>query len=130
MDMTTSLMPSTSGRADPQLQRALLGEAIDTAALAVFVFEDDENYVAVNNAACELSGYTREELLDLPLRRLAADPEQTVQNLVRVASGERTAGSARMRRKDGTVIDVEYRASRATIAGMPFLVAVYWRVDA
>jgi PAS domain S-box-containing protein len=128
--MTTSLMPASHRRAEPELQRALLGEAIDTAALAVFVFEDDENYVAVNNAACELSGYTREELLDLPLRRLAADPEQTVQNLVRVASGERTAGSARMRRKDGTVIDVEYRASRAKIAGMPFLVAVYWRVDA
>jgi PAS domain S-box-containing protein len=119
-------MPSSSGRADPQLQRALLGEALDTAALAVFVFEDDEHYVAVNDAACELSGYTREELLDLPLRGLAADPEQTLENLEQVASGERTAGSARMQRKDGTVVDVEYRAARATIAGMPFLVAVYW----
>jgi PAS domain S-box-containing protein len=118
-----------SGRADPQLQRALLGEALDTAALAIFVFEDDEHYVAVNAAACELSGYTRAELLDIPLRRLAADPEQTLQNLQRVASGLRTAGSARMRRKDGTVIDVHYRASRATIAGMPFLVAVYWREE-
>jgi PAS domain S-box-containing protein len=116
-----------SGRADPQLQRSLLGEALDTAALAIFVFEDDEHYVAVNDAACELSGYTREELLDLPLRSLADDPEQTLQNLRRVAAGTRTAGSARMRRKDGTVIDVEYRAARATIAGMPFLVAVYWR---
>lgn len=122
-------MAAPSGKADPQLQRALLGEAVDTASLAVFVFEDDENYVAVNEAACELSGYTREELLELPLRRLAADPEQTLRNLQRVASGQRTAGSARMRRKDGTVIDVEYRASRATIARMPFLVAVYWRAD-
>jgi PAS domain S-box-containing protein len=122
-------MPS-SGRADRQLQRSLLGEALDTAALAVFVFEDDEHYVAVNDAACELSGYTRQELLELPLRELAADPDQTLQNLKRVASGKRTAGSARMRRKDGTVIDVEYRAARATIAGMPFLVAVYWRAAA
>jgi hypothetical protein len=32
-----------------------------------------------------------------------------------------------MRRKNGTLVDVEYRAARATIAGMPFLVAVYWR---
>lgn len=117
----------SAGRADPQLQRALLGEAVDTAALAVFVFEDDEHYVAVNDAACELSGYTREELLELPVRGLAADPEQTLQNLKRVASGRRTHGSARMRRKDGTVIEVEYRAARATIAGMPFLVATYWR---
>jgi PAS domain S-box-containing protein len=123
-------MPASSGRADPQLQRALLGEAVDTAAFAVFVFEDDENYVAVNDAACLLSGYAREELLDLPLRRLAADPEQTLRNLERVASGERTAGATQMRRKDGTVIDVRYRASRATIAGMPFLVAFYWPAEA
>jgi hypothetical protein len=38
-------------RADLQLQRSLLGEAIDTAGVAVFVFEDDEHYVAVNDAA-------------------------------------------------------------------------------
>jgi PAS domain S-box-containing protein len=115
-----------AGRADPQLQRVLLGEALDAAGLAVFVFEDDENYVAVNDAACRLSGYTREELLDLPVRRLAADPDRTLRNLKRVASGERTNGTARMLRKDGTVIEVGYRASRTTIAGMPFLVAVYW----
>jgi PAS domain S-box-containing protein len=118
------------GKADPQLQRALLGEALDTASLAVFVFEDDEHYVAVNDAACALSGYTREELLELPLRALAAEPERTLQNLERVASGRRDSGRALMRRKDGTVIEVEYRAARATIAGMPFLVAVYWRPDA
>ena len=120
---------SRSGRADRHLQRALLGEALDTAALAVFVFEDDENYVAVNDAACELSGYTREELLELPLRDLAADPKQTLSNLKQVASGRRTGGRAGMRRKDGTVVEVEYRAARATIAGMPFLVALYWRAE-
>jgi PAS domain S-box-containing protein len=123
-------MAISAGRADPQLQRSLLGEAMDMAELAVFVFEDDEHYVAVNDAACELSGYTREELLDLPLRDLAADPEQALRNLKRVASGERTHGRTRMRRKDGTVIELEYRAARATIAGMPFLVALYWRPDA
>jgi PAS domain S-box-containing protein len=123
-------MAISAGRADTQLQRALLGEAVDTAALAVFVFEDAEHYVAVNDAACELSGYTREELLELPLRDLAADPEQTLRNLKRVASGERTHGRTGMRRKDGTVVDLEYRAAQATIAGMPFLVAIYWRADA
>jgi PAS domain S-box-containing protein len=122
-------MAASLGKADPNLQRALLGEAVDTASLAVFVFEDDENYVAVNDAACALSGYTREELLALPVRSLAAEPERTLRNLERVASGERQAGRALMRRKDGTVIEVEYRAGRATIAGMPFLVAVYWRPD-
>ena len=120
-------MAASTGKADPQLQRVLLGEALDTAALAVFVFEDDEHYVAVNGAACELSGYAREELLGLPVRELAADPEQTLRNLKQVAAGERKWGKAGMRRKDGTVVEVEYRAARATIAGVPFLIAVYWR---
>lgn len=120
----------TSGRADVQLQRALLGEALDTAGLAAFVFEDDEHYVAVNDAACDLSGYSRAELLELPLRALSAEPERTLRNLRKVADGTRESGRAKLRRKDGTVIDVSYRASRATIAGMPFLIAVYWRPDA
>jgi PAS domain S-box-containing protein len=120
-------MSASSGKADPELQRALLGEALDTAALAAFVFEDDEHYVAVNDAACELTGYTREELLGLPVRELAADHVQTLRNLKEVAAGKRKRGRAGMRRKDGTVVEVEYRAARATIAGMPFLIAVYWR---
>ena len=95
----------------------------------MFVFEDDEHYVAVNDAACELSGYTRVELLGLPVRELAADPEQTLRNLRQVAAGERKRGRAGMRRKGGSVVQVEYRAARATIASMPFLIAVYWRAD-
>ena len=118
-----------SGRANPQIQRALLGEALDTANLAAFVFEDHEHYVAVNDAACELSGYTREELLELPVRELAADPDRTIRNLEEVARGERTQGRTRMRCKDGSVVDVEYRAARATIAGVPFLIAIYWPAD-
>jgi PAS domain S-box-containing protein len=120
----------TNGRADVQLQRALLGEALDTAGLAAFVFEDDEHYVAVNDAACELSGYSRAELLELPVRELSAQPERTLRNLRKVADGTRESGRAKMRRRDGTVIDVGYRASRTTIAGMPFLIAVYWRTGA
>jgi PAS domain S-box-containing protein len=114
------------GRADVQLQRALLGEALDEAGFAAFVFEDDENYVAVNDAACKLTGYSREELLDLPVRDLSAQPRRTVRNLKRVSAGERENGTAKMRRKDGSVVDVHYRASRTTIAGMPFLIAFYW----
>lgn len=118
------------GRADVQLQRALLGEALDQAGFAAFVFEDDANYVAVNDAACRLTGYTREELLELPVHALSAQPERTIRNLKRVSSGEREGGTAKIRRKDGTVVDVRYRASRTTIAGMPFLIAFYWTTGA
>lgn len=109
-----------------QLQRALLGEALDEAGFAAFVFEDDEHYVAVNDAACALTGYTRAELLELPLRELSAQPERTLRNLQRVSAGTREGGKAKLRRKDGTVIEVRYRATRTSIAGVPFLIAFYW----
>ena len=114
---------SESGRAQAQLQRALLGEALDAAGFAAFVFEEDEHYVAVNEAACALTGYTREELLALPLRELSAQPERTLRNLQRVASGTRESGKAKLRRKDGSVIDVSYRATRTTIDALPTLPA-------
>jgi PAS domain-containing protein len=45
-------------------QLALLGDAIASAEeVAVFVWDDDRNYVAVNDYACALVGLTREELL-------------------------------------------------------------------
>ena len=48
----------------PFVQLALLGEAVSHASdVAVFVWDDDRTYVAVNEAACELVGLDREELL-------------------------------------------------------------------
>ena len=47
-------------------QLALLGEAAECLQdVAVFVWDDDRNYVAVNRAACALLGRTREQILHL-----------------------------------------------------------------
>lgn len=43
-------------------QLALLGEAVECLdEVAVFVWDEDRNYVAVNQAACRLVGKTRQE---------------------------------------------------------------------
>src|SRR5918996_961472 len=54
-----------SGVAEPLIQASLLGEAIDHGPVAVFVADDDLRYIAVNEFACSLLGYSREELLGL-----------------------------------------------------------------
>ena len=47
-------------------QLALLGEAAECVdGVAIFVWDDDRTYVAVNSAACELVGRTREEILGM-----------------------------------------------------------------
>ena len=51
------------GVSEPLIQTSLLGEAIENGPVAVFVADEHGRYVAVNRAACQLLGYTREELL-------------------------------------------------------------------
>src|SRR5256885_2793365 len=50
---------------EPLIQTSLLGEAIEHAPVAVFVADEDGQYVAVNQAACLLLGYDRSELLGM-----------------------------------------------------------------
>ena len=53
-------------------QLALLGEAAECLTdVAVFVWDEDRTYVAVNQQACTLIGKTREELLALKVGDLS-----------------------------------------------------------
>ena len=63
------------GRADLDLQRTLLGEAIDEAPVLVFVADDEGRYVAVNRQACETLGYSRRDLLGMTVPEVAVAPE-------------------------------------------------------
>jgi PAS domain S-box-containing protein len=108
------------------LQQTLLGEALDHAPWAIFVFDEDRNYVAVNEAACELTGYTRKELLDQDVLRLSARPEATGRRLREAAQGRRISGRGFIRRKDGTTVPVSYRVGLTRVASAHFLVSVCW----
>jgi PAS domain S-box-containing protein len=111
--------------AQPLVQSSLLGEAIDGAALAVFVADEDLKYVAVNRRACELLGYTREELLSLLVSDVARHPEAVGEFDDMVASGA-ASGTALLAHKDGTTVAAAYRASTTTVAGITFYVSVCW----
>jgi PAS domain S-box-containing protein len=47
------------------VQEALLGQVAASAGAALLVSDDTLRYVAANDAACELLGYPRDELLKL-----------------------------------------------------------------
>ena len=112
-----------SGVAEPLIQASLLGEAIDQGPVAVFVADDDLRYIAVNEFACSLLGYTREELLGVSAAEVVrgAAPEQADF----VGHGTRD-GQSHLLAKDGTEIPVAYRASETTVAGMRFYVVIAW----
>jgi PAS domain S-box-containing protein len=114
--------------AAPLVQIGLLGEAIEGAPVAVLVADEIGRYVAANKYACELFGYTREELVRRRITDVVSEPDIEAHYARFVASGyeERTVTA---RRKDGTEFRFRYRAGRTTVAGLPYFVSIGTEVD-
>jgi PAS domain S-box-containing protein len=111
--------------AEPLVQAGLLGEAIDRAPDAVLVADESMRYLAVNQAACRLLGYTREELLALRLTDVATYPGAS-EEYDELMSRRGKVGTAVLRRKDGTAIAACYRAHETKLAGMTVYVTILW----
>ncbi len=76
-------------------------------------------FLAVNNAAMELYGYTREEFLSMNIKEIR--PPEEVPHLVNMVSrlgmGVQHCGNWKHRRKDGSLMDVEISSHGVLFAG-------------
>jgi PAS domain S-box-containing protein len=86
------------------------------------VADEDGRYVAVNRFACELLGYTREELLGLGMHDLARGIGDC--GLAELVATRRWEGDGELARKDGTVVTVSWMARETRVAGMTLYVSV------
>ena len=116
-------MSRTSSVTDPLIQQTLLGEAVDGAPVAIFVIGDDRKYVAVNQTACRLLGYERDELLALGPEDIAPEAELEELSEELAATGE-LSGRTQLRTKSGEPIAVSYRTAATTAARMRFWISV------
>jgi PAS domain S-box-containing protein len=107
------------------VQSILLGDAVENGPVAIFVADDEMRYVAANTFACELLGYTREELLGLRITDIARYPEAPDEFDEMIVSGKRE-GSATLVRKNGSELTIRYRASETRIAGLEYYVSIAW----
>jgi PAS domain-containing protein len=113
--------------AEQLAQLALLGEAAECLEkVAMFVWDDDRNYVAANDAACALVGRTREELLGMKVGDMTADRAAPIFN--EVLHGGIHNGVLAIDRDDGPV-EIEWLTCRTRIAGLPYMVSVCWRKE-
>jgi PAS domain S-box-containing protein len=110
------------------LQQALLGEAIDfLEGVAVFVWNEERHYVAVNQEACRLVGLSREELIGMPVGELS--PDRATTDMQRVQAGRVTDGRSSFTRRDGEVVELEWTSIHTRVAGLPYMVSVCRRAD-
>ena len=112
-----------TGVSEPLIQASLLGEAIEHGPTAVFVADEQGKYVAVNQAACLMLGYTREELLDLRVTDVARYSSAPAEWSEMQQTGT-AIGTSTLTRKDGTSVEFSYVAGATIVAGMPVFVSV------
>jgi PAS domain S-box-containing protein len=97
--------------------REELATILRTANDAFFFGDTQGRLLDVNEATCALLGYAREELLALTVMDLA--PDQTPKEFSQTISRILTSGSARferrLRRKDGSFVEVEMTANKLPI---------------
>lgn len=113
--MTSSL----SGPVVGLVQRALLGEIADTMQLGLLAWDGDGTYLAANEAACRLTGYTRDELLALRVGALGG-------GVAAATPAQRHAGRATIVRADGGELEVEWVSVAARVATLPAMVSLFW----
>jgi PAS domain S-box-containing protein len=116
------------GAALPIIQAGLVGEALESGPVGVLVADDDARYVAVNRYACELLGYTREELLELGVPDVAAG-DRAVHDYQAFLAEPSWRSRYALRHKDGSVAEYEVIASETRLAGLQFYVSLFWPAD-
>ena len=96
-----------------EASRVRLQSLFDHALDAIVLADDQGRYIAVNPAACELTGYSRDELLGMgPADLAAADrqPAEVANQFDEFVHAGTDSGTFALRHVDGRVVETEYRA--------------------
>ena len=90
---------------------------------AVFISDEQARFTIVNAAACQLTGYTRAELLQrrIPDLHGPMDLDAYDRYHARIIAGEEMVSEARILRKDGTTVETEFNNRCIVIAGTTYM---------
>ena len=105
--------------------QTLLMEAIESANVAICVYDEHGRYVTVNDCACKILGYTRDELL---LHDVADFTEGGIDRNV-LMSNEHREGLRLVTRKDGSKVPCAFVVTPTRVGHLPYFVAVWWTLD-
>jgi two-component system cell cycle sensor histidine kinase/response regulator CckA len=86
---------------------------------AIMISDKNSKIIAANERACQLTGYSREELLNMGAWDLnrTVDPSELDSLCSQILNGEEVLGETQIYTKDGRKIDVEFGHRRISISG-------------
>ena len=116
---------SGTGRRQTDEEFALASFAVEHAAMAIFMLDEQARLVRVNREACRALGYTQDELLSLTLHDISAgfDMERWPDHWRDLQREGAVVLADVHRRKDGSLIDVEIHANLLRFQGRELDVA-------
>jgi PAS domain S-box-containing protein len=90
---------------------------------AIFITDVNKYFAYVNQAACALTGYTKEELLSMTIPDLHAPRDMKDFEIFfdGILGGKASISEADMTRKDGTKVPTEFSSTAVTISGKKFM---------
>ena len=110
---------------DRVVQGTLLGEAALTAEVAALLADEDGQYIAVNDEAVRLTGYTRSELTSGRMGFLGAD-EQSRAIFQHINRRKKLQGRKLIKRREGDVLACRYWAIPAKVTELPYFLLLLW----
>jgi PAS domain S-box-containing protein len=117
----------SAGSAQAIVHETLLGEAAASARTAIFLSDDTLRFVAVNDAACRLLGWSRLDLLQLHVDDVVDRGTAYLAGASRaVAEGRTRSGTTNVRRRDGSSLPVQFVSIPASVAGLPYVLTAVW----
>jgi PAS domain S-box-containing protein len=101
-------------------------QLFETVSDAIIVFDGKtRRFIDVNEKACHLYGYSREEFLELKHNDISAEPDKSNASIEETLTGRRTLVPLRHhRKKDGTLFPAEISSSSFVLAGKKVLCGV------
>jgi PAS domain S-box-containing protein len=105
------------------LRTAVLTTAVDAAPVCMFVADREMRYRAVNAYACELLGYTEEELLGMRVSDIATYDEAP-REFEAMVDAAYLRGVSRLRTKQGEELVLSYVAGELELDGETLYVSI------
>jgi PAS domain S-box-containing protein len=115
-----------NSEADLIVNTTLAGEAWVNAEVAMLIVDEEGYYIATNESAWELTGYSHSELTTLRAGRDLAGDEPSAHIYADLGRGHKTQGKKLVRRKDGRTVRCRYWGVRTTIARLPYFILLLW----